>query len=60
MIELTGYHFPSKQCKALEHAGIFFIRRPDGYPKTTWYHFYRPLNKRHAPPEQEEPNYGAI
>ncbi|SPX74413.1 Uncharacterised protein [Morganella morganii] len=33
MIELTGYQFPSKQCEALERAGIFFIKRPDGYPK---------------------------
>ncbi|WP_155272030.1 DUF4224 domain-containing protein, partial [Xenorhabdus bovienii] len=27
MIELTGYQKPSKQCKALEDAGIFFLKR---------------------------------
>ncbi|WP_436669271.1 DUF4224 domain-containing protein [Morganella morganii] len=46
MIELTGYQFPSKQCEVLERAGIFFIKRPDGYPKTTWTHFNSPLAKR--------------
>lgn len=35
MIELTGYQFPSKQCEVLECTGIFFIKRPDGRPKTT-------------------------
>lgn len=39
MQELTGYQKPSKQCKVLEEAGIFFIKRPDGRPKTTWEHF---------------------
>ncbi|MGL5284685.1 protein of unknown function [Aeromonas sp. RU39B] len=32
---LTGYKLPSKQCKALENAGIRFIKRPDGRPATT-------------------------
>ncbi|ELI6443110.1 TPA: DUF4224 domain-containing protein [Aeromonas salmonicida] len=33
--QLTGYKLPSKQCKALEKAGIRFLRRPDGRPSTT-------------------------
>ena len=28
--QLTGYKLPSKQCKALENAGVRFIKRPDG------------------------------
>ncbi len=60
MIELTGYQLPSKQCKALERAGIFFIRRPDGRPRTTWGHFQNPLSQRHQAPTQEEPNFGAM
>ena len=60
MIELTGYQFPSKQCEALERAGIFFIKRPDGYPKTTWAHFNSPLAKRQALPVSDEPDFGAM
>ncbi|OBU07793.1 DUF4224 domain-containing protein [Morganella psychrotolerans] len=60
MIELTGYQFPSKQCRALERAGIFFIKRPDGRPKTTWAHFNSPLAKRPASPVSEEPDFGAM
>ncbi|MGM0512955.1 MAG: DUF4224 domain-containing protein, partial [Pseudomonadota bacterium] len=43
MIELTGHHYKSKQCEALRRAGIFFIERPDGHPKTTWGHFLNPV-----------------
>ncbi|OHT24961.1 hypothetical protein A3Q29_16310 [Providencia stuartii] len=60
MIELTGYQRPSQQCKALERAGIFFIKRPDGHPRTTWGHFQNPLSKRPQAPIQEEPNFGAM
>ncbi|MCW7549238.1 DUF4224 domain-containing protein [Photorhabdus sp. APURE] len=59
MVELTGYEKPSKQCEALENAGIFFIRRLDGYPKTTWEHFNNPLGKRNKT-TQEEPNFEAM
>lgn len=60
MIELTGYQFPSKQCEVLERAGIFFIKRPDGHPKTTWAHFNSPLAKRPASSVSEEPDFGAM
>ncbi len=35
LVELTGYKIPSKQCEALIKAGIFFITRRDGRPRTT-------------------------
>lgn len=60
MIELTGYQFPSKQCDVLTRSGIFFVKRPDGYPKTTWGHFNSPLNKRFQAPVSEEPDFGAM
>ncbi|MEQ4657640.1 DUF4224 domain-containing protein [Providencia manganoxydans] len=60
MIELTGYQFPSKQCEVLTQAGIFFVKRPDGYPKTTWGHFNSPLKQRAQVPAQQEPDFGAM
>lgn len=60
MVELTGYQFPSKQCEVLQRAGIFFIKRPDGRPKTTWGHFNHPLAISAKIAEQEEPDFGAM
>ncbi|CDH33780.1 DUF4224 domain-containing protein [Xenorhabdus bovienii] len=60
MIELTGYKKPSKQCKALKDAGIFFLKRPDGRPRTTWGHFNKPLSKLSHPVFIEEPDFGAM
>lgn len=63
MIEITGAHFPSKQCQILREHDIAFVRRMDGRPKTTWYNFNHPLNTRHQPPEEkekQEPNWGVM
>lgn len=60
MVELTGYEKPYKQCEALKNAGIFFMRRSDGYPKTTWAHFNNPLGKRNQITSKEEPNFEAM
>ncbi|HGJ5884477.1 DUF4224 domain-containing protein [Arsenophonus sp.] len=60
MKELTGYQKPSKQCKVLEEAGIFFIKRPDGRPKTTWEHFNKRLSKATSINFAEKPDFGAI
>lgn len=60
--ELTGYTIPSKQCDTLREAGIFFITRRDGRPRTTWGHFNNPLKHRAQAPvvEVAEPNFGAL
>ncbi|WP_308823141.1 DUF4224 domain-containing protein [Sodalis praecaptivus] len=62
LIALTGYKTPSKQCKILRAAGIFFITRRDGRPRTTWAHFNEPCTKKHMTEESKhvEPNYGAL
>lgn len=62
LVELTGYQFPSKQCEALTRAGIFFITRPDGRPRTTWAHINDPLAYRSKPSTAEsiEPDFGAL
>ncbi|BCU90750.1 hypothetical protein B7R70_06885 [Yersinia pseudotuberculosis] len=62
MIELTGHHYKTKQCESLRRAGIFFIERPDGHPKTTWGHFLNPVSLRgkHAEQEKEEPDFEAM
>ncbi|ABS47618.1 MULTISPECIES: DUF4224 domain-containing protein [Yersinia pseudotuberculosis complex] len=59
MIELTGHRYKSKQCESLRRAGIFFIERLDGHPKTTWGHFLNPVGLRGkaAEQEKEEPNF---
>ncbi|MBC8950210.1 DUF4224 domain-containing protein [Xenorhabdus sp. TS4] len=60
--ELTGYQIPSKQCAVLKNAGIFFIVRRDGRPRTTWEHFNNPLSQRvrNYAPAPQEPNFGAL
>ncbi|MDX7988640.1 DUF4224 domain-containing protein [Xenorhabdus sp. 12] len=60
--EITGYIIPSKQCEVLKEAGIFFITRRDGRPRTTWDHFNNPLAQRfrNYAPEPQEPNFGAL
>ncbi|MBC8954882.1 DUF4224 domain-containing protein [Xenorhabdus sp. PB62.4] len=60
--EITGYQIPSKQCAALKEAGIFFIMRRDGKPRTTWEHFNDPLSQRvrNYAPAPQEPNFGAL
>lgn len=63
MIELTGHHYKSKQCETLYRAGIFFIKRPDGHPKTTWGHFMNPvkyINREQHKSTTKEPNFEAI
>lgn len=62
MVELTGTPLKSKQCDALRRAGVFFIERADGHPKTTWGHFLNPIKYRNVTPEtqDDEPNFGAV
>ncbi|ATM20403.1 MULTISPECIES: DUF4224 domain-containing protein [Klebsiella/Raoultella group] len=63
MIELTGTPLKSKQCDALRRAGIFFMERADGHPKTTWGHFLNPIKYRNQEEplrEDDEPDFGAI
>lgn len=59
---LTGYKIASKQCEILRDAGIFFITRKDGRPRTTWEHFNDPLSLRNkqAKDESMQPNFGAL
>jgi len=59
---LTGYKIASKQCETLRNAGIFFLIRRDGRPRTTWQHFNDPLAFRNKLPEstKKEPNFGAL
>ncbi|HBX1748854.1 TPA: DUF4224 domain-containing protein [Klebsiella pneumoniae subsp. pneumoniae] len=63
MIELTGTTLKSRQCEALRRAGVFFMERADGHPKTTWGHFLNPIKYRNQQEEtvrEEEPDFGAI
>lgn len=64
MIELTGTPLKSKQCDALRRAGIFFMERADGHPKTTWGHFMNPIKYRNLEDspvrEDKEPDFGAV
>jgi len=59
---LTGYKMASKQCEILRDAGIFFITRKDGRPRTTWEHFNDPLSLRHKELKNDaaQPNFGAL
>lgn len=60
--ELTGYTFPSCQCKTLKENGVFFIVRKNGRPATTWAHVENPFNMRNKPEIEtnQEPNFGAL
>ncbi|MCW0316220.1 hypothetical protein NB724_001371 [Pantoea ananatis] len=59
--QLTGYKIPSKQCQCLKEAGIFFMVRRDGRPRTTWQHFNDPLSSRSKQMHDlNEPNFGAL
>ena len=63
MTELTGTPLKSRQCEALRRAGVFFMERADGLPKTTWGHFLNPIKYRNQQEEtvrEEEPDFGAI
>ena len=63
MIELTGTPLKSRQCEALRRAGVFFMERADGHPKTTWGHFLNPIKYRNQQEEtvrDDEPDFGAI
>lgn len=63
MIELTGTTLKSRQCEALRRAGVFFMERADGHPKTTWGHFLNRIKYRNQQDEtvrEEEPDFGAI
>jgi len=59
---LTGYKIATKQCEVLRDAGIFFITRRDGRPRTTWRHFNDPIAHRHREigDSSIEPNFGAL
>ena len=58
---LTGYKIPSKQCQALRDAGVFFLVRKDGRPRTTWQHFNDPIVHRKKEEQYTyEPNFGAL
>ncbi|MDW6671630.1 DUF4224 domain-containing protein [Escherichia coli] len=54
----------SVQCEALRRAGIFFMERADGHPKTTWGHFMNPIKFRNLQEvttrKDDEPDFGAI
>lgn len=60
--KLTGYKIPSRQCEVLRDAGIFFITRRDGRPRTTWAHFNNPLSHRQNVTGNfdPQPNFGAL
>lgn len=60
--ELTGYTYPSRQCKALKESGVFFIVRKNGRPATTWSHVENPFNARNMPEavSNQEPDFGAM
>lgn len=64
MVELTGSPLKSMQCEALRRAGIFFMERADGHPKTTWGHFMNPIKFRNLQEvttrKDDEPDFGAI
>lgn len=62
LVELTGYHFQSKQCEALKRAGISFVRRRDGKPRVTWTHVNAALagTQHFVAEEEERPNFDAI
>ncbi|WP_210517351.1 DUF4224 domain-containing protein [Pantoea ananatis] len=59
--QLTGYKTPSKQCQCLKNAGIFFMVRRDGRPRTTWQHFNDPLaSRKQTNNDMNEPDFGAL
>jgi len=59
--EITGYKNPSKQCETLRKAGVFFICRRDGRPRTTWAHFNSPLSQRSVQEQpSHQPNFEAL
>lgn len=60
--EMTGYKYPSKQCEALQRAGISFIKRRDGRPRVTWTHVNAAMAGYLAVAETEEntPNFDAM
>ena len=59
--QLTGYKTPSNQCQCLKNAGIFFMVRRDGRPRTTWQHFNDPLTSRkQTTNDMNEPDFGAL
>lgn len=62
LIEMTGYKYPSKQCEALQRAGISFVKRRDGRPRVTWTHVNAALLgvKVATPADTEQPNFDAI
>ncbi|WP_071590548.1 DUF4224 domain-containing protein [Winslowiella toletana] len=58
---VDSYKIPSKQCSSLRDAGIFFITRRDGRPRTTWGHFNNPLSfRKMIVADCPEPNFGAL
>lgn len=58
LVELTGYEWPAMQCKALEGMGVWFHKRKDGKPRTTWYHINHPVILRHV--RNDGPNFDAL
>lgn len=58
--EITGFKSPAKQCQKLMEFGIFFIKRKDGRPRTTWDHFNNPSKSSKKTSNEILPNFGAI
>lgn len=54
---LTGASQAKKQCAVLDESGIFYVRRTDGKPRTTWYNVNHPAHLR-TPQMQDEPDFG--
>ncbi|MEN3260122.1 DUF4224 domain-containing protein [Sodalis endosymbiont of Spalangia cameroni] len=62
LVQLTGHQYKSRQCQWLNEAGIWYKKRRDGSPSTTWYHIAHPLAYRQfsAEPKLDEPNFSAM
>lgn len=59
LVELTGYSTAAKQCESLDRHRIFYIKRQDGRPRTTWYHFNHPMRGIVAN-DDGAPNFAAL
>lgn len=58
--DITGFKSPAKQCQKLTEFGIFFIKRKDGRPRTTWDHFNNPSKLFKKTSNDILPNFEAI
>lgn len=60
LVELTGYSTPAKQCESLDRHRIFYMKRQDGRPRTTWYHFNHPMGGSMMANDDSTPNFAAL